>query len=73
MLGKKWAKSLCDRVAGQPDENAGKVGWATCERNVLPSSGPEPQRYTKVTADPRLMAYDDKRYRLDAARKEMRK
>ena len=36
-------------------------------------AGREPHVSTKITDDPRLMAYDDKRYRVGAADKEMRK
>jgi len=36
-------------------------------------AGREPNGSLKITRDPRLMAYDDKRYRLGGAAREMRK
>jgi hypothetical protein len=36
-------------------------------------AGRDPHVSIKITQDPRLMAYDDKRYRVDVSAREMRK
>ena len=63
---------ICVATTAKPYKRLANRRFRCMERAAL-RSGTEPHRSTKVTPDPRLMAYDGKRYREGVKAKVMRK
>lgn len=63
---------ICIATTAKPHKRLSNRRFRRMERAAV-QAGREPQTSTKVTPDPRLMAYDDKRYRADVSAREMRK
>ncbi len=58
--------------SAKPYKRYANAHFRAMERAAI-RTGHDPHDSLKVTLDPRLSAYDDKRYRIDATAKDMRK
>jgi len=63
---------ICCATTAKPYKRLANRRFRRMERAAV-QAGREPHSSSKVTPDPRLMAYDDKRYRLCVADRAMRK
>lgn len=63
---------ICVAATAKPYKRLANRRFRSMERAAL-RTGNEPHSSTKVTPDPRLMAYDGKRYWVGVESKEMRK
>jgi hypothetical protein len=63
---------ICVATTTKPYKRLSNRRFRRMER-AAGQAGREPHTSTKVTPDPRLMAYDDKRYRVGVSGKGMRK
>ena len=63
---------ICVGTTAKPYKRMANRRFRSMERAAV-KAGREPHTSIKVTPDPRLMAYDDKRYWAGAAGKVMRK
>lgn len=63
---------ICVATTAKPYKRLSNRRFRSMERAAV-RAGREPHTSTKVTPDPRLMAYDDKRYRANVSDREMRK
>lgn len=63
---------ICKGSTAKPYKRLANRHFRCMERAAV-RAGREPHVYKKATADPRLMAYDDKRYRKNPAARLMRK
>ena len=63
---------ICQAHTAKPYKRVSNRRFRHLERAAV-RAGREPLNSVKITPDPRLMAYDDKRYRPNAADWDMRK
>ena len=62
----------CSAASAKPYKRVANRRFRRLERAAV-QAGRDPYASIKVTQDPRLLAYDDKRYRENAASRELRK